>query len=589
MSSVEWVGIDWLGRGWLLILAFTAAAFLVAALRSPCRHLFGTERAFQLWLLVPLAMLASQLPHAAAVPVVVSSPMVTAITSVASAFPISGLASDAVDWRLWAGLLWLVGSAISLSLAALAQSRYRVRLRGATSFIDERSRWPMLRASGSDIGPALVGAWRSRIVLPADFECRYDATEQMLILAHETTHARRRDGWWCLLAQFVVAMLWFHPLAWWALAALRHDQELACDAAVLRQHGAQRRSYANAMLKTQSAAFALPVGCPWSPRHPVTERIAMLKLQQPDLLRRRAGGVLLAFAAIGMVAAVYAATPSPQAKADAGISDHYTLKIDVAMAGHPDPMHFIRCLKPGEYTELSGTDTSKLSWQGRFAVSPVAGGQLEVSAQVDTRFDRGGGNVRTQSAKPIVRTVPGQQANIVFGQIVDGKHLENAKLENNTIKIGVTPSPGCRVSESATLRRESPQVATAGRGVSASHREYQLNTSIELTSNDGHADNVRRATLALCVNSGKTMTFKVHDWLLDVTPETEGDDRLRVDVLASDLEHRKLAQVSMHGQVNGMLHADGSSPDGKSRYVMEVTPLDGCPARNVDGIPKKRV
>ncbi len=133
----------------------------------------------------------------------------------------------------------------------------------------------------------------------------------------------------------------------------------------------------------------------------------MLKRQQPDLVRRRTGGVLLAFVAIGMVGAVYATTPRPQAKAGDGISNYYKLKIDVAMAGHPDSMHFTRCLKPGEYTELSGTDTSKLSWQGRFAVTPAADGQLEVSAQVDTRFDRGGGNVRTQSAKPIVHTMPG--------------------------------------------------------------------------------------------------------------------------------------------------------------------------------------
>jgi beta-lactamase regulating signal transducer with metallopeptidase domain len=588
MSSLELMTVDWLGRGWLLILAFTAAVLVVAVLRKPCRRLFGTERAFHLWLLPPLALLASQLPHAAVAPVVVWSPVISAITA-ATALPVQVAGSGAVDWRVWAVLLWLLGSMLSLLLAALAQSRYRVRLRGATSVVDVRSRWPLLRAPGSDIGPALVGAWRSRIVLPADFEYRYDATEQMLILAHETTHAHRRDGWWCLLAQLVVAIFWFHPLAWWALAALRHDQELACDAAVLRAHGTQRRSYANAMLKTQSAAFALPVGCPWSPRHPITERIAMLKLQQPDLLRRRAGGVLLSFLAIGVAGAVYATTPSPQTKAGEGISDHYTLKIDVAMAGHPDSTHFIRCLKPGEYTELSGTDTSKLSWQGRFAVSPVAGGQLEVSTQVDTRFDHGNGNVRTQSAKPIVRTMPGQQASIVFGQIVDGKQPGNAKLENNTIKIGVTPSPGCRASESADARNESSQAAAVAQGVSASHREYQLNTSIELTGNDGHADHVKRATLALCVNSGKTMTFKVHDWLLDVTPESEGGDRLRVDVVASDLEHRKLAQASMHGQVNGMLHADGSSPDGNSRYVMEVTPLDGCPARNVDGTQQKQV
>lgn len=169
----------------------------------------------------------------------------------------------------------------------------------------------------------------------------------------------------------------------------------------------------------------------------------MLKMQQPDLFRRRAGGVLLAVLAIGVAGAVYASTPSPQANVGGGISDRYTLKIDVAMAGHSDSMHFIRCLKPGEYAELSGTDASKLSWQGRFAVSPEASGQLEISAEVDTRFDRGGGNVRTQSAKPIVRTMPGQQASIVFGQVVDGGPQQSGKLEDNTINIALTPSMGC--------------------------------------------------------------------------------------------------------------------------------------------------
>lgn len=442
MSSIDALVTAWTARGWLALLAFTAAVLVVAAVRRPCRHLFGTGLAFQLWLLPPLAVLASQLPHAAVAPVVVWSPVISAITS-AAALPVQAAGSAVIDWRTWVVLAWLLGSVLSLLLAALAQSRYRARLRGATRIVDEHSHWPMLRAPGSDIGPALVGAWRSRIVLPADFECRYDATEQMLILAHEITHARRRDGWWCLLAQFVVAMFWFHPLAWWAIAALRHDQELACDAAVLREHGTRRHSYANAMLKTQSAVFALPVGCPWSPRHPITERIAMLKMQQPDLFRRRAGGVLLAVLAIGVAGAVYASTPSPQANVGGGISDRYTLKIDVAMAGHSDSMHFIRCLKPGEYAELSGTDASKLSWQGRFAVSPEASGQLEISAEVDTRFDRGGGNVRTQSAKPIVRTMPGQQASIVFGQVVDGGPQQSGKLEDNTINIALTPSMGC--------------------------------------------------------------------------------------------------------------------------------------------------
>jgi beta-lactamase regulating signal transducer with metallopeptidase domain len=470
MNSLEWIGIDWFARGWLLILAFTAAMLLVAALRKPCRRLFGTERAFQLWLLPPLAMLASQLPHAAVAPVVLWPPIVTAITAAATALPAHVAGSGAIDWRAWAVLLWLFGSIASLLLATLVQSRYRLRLRGATSVVDARSRWPMLRATGTDIGPALVGAWRSRIVLPADFESRYDATEQMLILAHEATHARRRDGCWCLLAQLVLAMCWFHPLAWWALSALRHDQELACDAAVLREHGTQRRSYAHAMLKTQSATFALPVGCPWSPRHPVTERIAMLKLQQPDLFRRRAGGVFVALCAIGVAGAVYATTPSPQAKVGDGLSDHYTLKIDVAMGGKPASMHFVACLKPGQYAKMSGTAAKNLSWHGRFAVSPAAGGQLEVRAQVDTRFDRGSGNVHTQSAKPVVRTMPGQKATIVFGQVVYGRQFKGVMLQDNTIKIDVTPSQGCLASESTETSHE-PQAATDARDVSARHRE----------------------------------------------------------------------------------------------------------------------
>jgi beta-lactamase regulating signal transducer with metallopeptidase domain len=321
----ELLAIDWLGRGWLLVLAFTSSVLIVAALRRACRRLFGAERAFQLWLLPPLAMLASQLPHAAATTIVAWSPVVSAITSRASAAPAHAAEAVSSSWRAWTMLLWLLGSLVTLSLAAIAQWRYLMRLRGAIHVTDARSGWPTLRAPGADIGPALIGAWRSRIVLPADFERRYDTTEQMLILAHEAIHARRHDGWWCLLAQLAAALFWFHPLAWWALAALRHDQEMACDAAVLREHGEHRRSYANAMLKTQSATFALPVGCAWSPRHPLTERIAMLKLPRPGRVRRSIGMITgLSLAAVTM-GSVYAASTPPDS--------HMTTKASAATSG----------------------------------------------------------------------------------------------------------------------------------------------------------------------------------------------------------------------------------------------------------------
>jgi beta-lactamase regulating signal transducer with metallopeptidase domain len=123
MNSLDLVGIDWLGHGWLLILAFTAAVLVVAVLRKPCRRLFGTERAFHLWLLPPLAVLASQLPHAAVAPVVVLSPVVSAITSMAAALPAHAVGSGVVDWRAWVVLLWLLGSIAAGGTRAIALPR----------------------------------------------------------------------------------------------------------------------------------------------------------------------------------------------------------------------------------------------------------------------------------------------------------------------------------------------------------------------------------------------------------------------------------------------------------------------------------
>ena len=449
MSSLESLAQEWTARGWLALLAFSMTVLVVAALRRPCRRWFGAERAFQLWLLPPLAMLASQLPHPASTPMD-ALPAVVYVIAAAAALPAHAATATAFDWRSAAMLLWLVGSIAALGLAATVQWRYRRRLIGATPMPDVAMRWPVLRASGVDVGPALVGAWRVRIVLPADFDSRYDATERALILAHEATHARRRDGWWCLCAQVVAAVCWFHPLAWWALAALRHDQELACDAAVLRGRRRQRRSYATAMLKTQSAAFPLPVGCPWSPRHPITERIAMLKSNPPSPRNRRIGRTLLTVLAVSAAGLVYAASPATQPASTTAPADRFTLAIEVATHGHPASMHFTRCVRAGEPFDVSGSDDPGFSWDGRFAVTPVAKGQLEVRGKFHMRVAQGGGDTREFSGQPVVRTLPGRKAIIVFGQKVDGDHLAAVKLTDNTVRIDLTPTRGCSRDALAT-------------------------------------------------------------------------------------------------------------------------------------------
>jgi hypothetical protein len=335
-------------------------------------------------------------------------------------------------------LLWLTGAASALLLGCLAQRQYRQRLAGASPLRTPSSRWPVLLAADTSVGPAAVGAWRCRIVLPSDFERRYDPAEQSLILAHEMAHAHRRDGWWCLLAQLVMAAFWFHPVAWWALAAFRHDQELACDAAVLREHGAQRHIYAQAMLKTQSAMFVLPIGCNWSPRHPITERIAMLKLPRPSR-RRRIFGMLALFSLVLAVSglAFAASQPGPQVSpsghADKG--QRYTLKLAFGVDGQPARLHATSCLASGEYYTNLQTGIGKLPpWHGRYTVVPAEHGMLEVQAHLS------GGSLPAP-VDPRVRTHPGQTATIQVGQQAAGKGSKVA--EDHTIRIELTPSVGC--------------------------------------------------------------------------------------------------------------------------------------------------
>jgi beta-lactamase regulating signal transducer with metallopeptidase domain len=416
-----------LARGWVLLLAYTAATVVVGVLRRPCRRWFGAEAACRLWLLLPLAMLASQWPHAVTqaghLP-----PLVYAITTAGGSLSTRAGGAPAVDPRAWWLLLWLAGATTVAAVTIVAQWRYRRRLAGAAPMPGTASRWPVWRAATTDVGPALVGAWRARIVLPADFERRYDATERTLVLAHENAHARRGDGWWCLCAQMLVTMLWFHPLAWLALRALRRDQELACDAAVLRRHGKCRRSYANALLKTSPAALALPVGCAWSPRHPLAERIAMLKQPSPSLSRRIAGMAAGSAVALAVAGSVYAASAPLRAHpAATATGREYQLDMKIELATdrdghrHAEQASLALCMAPGQAASASLPD-----WKVEATTTPAGAGQVRIELAV---ADHG----NTPLARSQLQGAVGEPLHVT-GKGVDGRH---------TYVLYVTPHDGC--------------------------------------------------------------------------------------------------------------------------------------------------
>lgn len=294
-------------------LAGSAAVLLTVALARPLRRWAGADCAYRLWWMVPLAMLAVLLParveriEAASLPLVAHASDAPGTAGMAIAMTAKAV-PDAGTWML---LVWILGLALVAWRCIRGHRRFvaglgRLRPEGDGLFESE----------AIDGLPAVVGLG-GRIVLPADFRTRFTPAERALVLAHERVHVRRRDVWWNLLAVALCALHWFNPLAWWALRRFRIEQELACDAAVLDQARGHRRSYAEALVKTQLSGSAVPLACQWPGTHPLKERIEMLMQPLPRRIGRGIGTTLVVASAFAFATAVWAAQP-PRVEPAAG-------------------------------------------------------------------------------------------------------------------------------------------------------------------------------------------------------------------------------------------------------------------------------
>jgi len=286
-------------------LAASVAILLVWAIRKPVRERFGAQAAYALWLIPLLAALAGFAPRPQAGTAI--DPIVLTATTAGArlAAPVLN-ANPSLPGLLLA--IWLVGALAATALLLIRQARFVASL-GRLERVAPR----LFRAEHSGVGPAVVGALRPRIVAPADFEARFDATEQQLILAHEQVHLERGDARINALAAAIQCLCWFNPLAHLAARLLRIDQELACDAAVLSQLPSARRLYAELLLKTQLATQPLPLGCHWpaGSEHPLKERIVMLTSPLPHAARRSLGVAAVATLSLGAACAAWAANPKP--------------------------------------------------------------------------------------------------------------------------------------------------------------------------------------------------------------------------------------------------------------------------------------
>jgi hypothetical protein len=164
--------------------------------------------------------------------------------------PVEVESRSAWGWRSWLVVGLLGTTALGLSrlawgLRAMRRLRHASQPLGnqslddvlATLRAEMRCLKPVeLRTSRVLATPATIGWRRILILLPEDWTS-WDDAERRAVLAHELAHVCRGDFFAGLLAQFSVAIQFYHPLAHWLAARLRLEQELAADAWTARLSG----------------------------------------------------------------------------------------------------------------------------------------------------------------------------------------------------------------------------------------------------------------------------------------------------------------------------------------------------------------
>ena len=225
------------------------------------------------------------------------------------------------SWTVPAGMpweaIWIGGAALWIALKLIAWIRFRAALDASSAPLEMAGPIPACAPRGlfarrasfvaSDLPgtPFVTGLINPRICLPHDFAERYRPEEQGWMIRHELMHVTRHDLWMQLAWESLRAAFWFNPLVHIGARAMRDDQELACDQAILGECDAEARySYGKTLIESAGAGWH-PIALPFFGKH--KERIAMLARHRSSRLRNVIGLALCA--ALGACALT---SPAPE-------------------------------------------------------------------------------------------------------------------------------------------------------------------------------------------------------------------------------------------------------------------------------------
>lgn len=365
-SLLDWLAGMSLSAGLVLLLIF--------CLRKPLSRWLGAEYAYCLWLLIPLHFLGNLLLPKTIGVAPIELPVTLVVSPGTAVAPSAG--TPTVLWVL--GGLWIAGAVYYLARLLLELVALRRLVRQSRPIPEELSAIDLANISvrfSTAVSTPLAAGWlKPLLLLPDDFTRRYSTEEQTLIVSHERAHMRRRDNICNLLARLIGCVFWFHPLFIVAQRCYRFDQEVACDALVLRQcHSHERQAYGHALVKSAIRRPAVTVVSPWQSRSTIKERIMSLNAHHKKPLRNLVAGALLAPVLVigtlalstNVMADANATAPKeaipikpirpyyPKKALKNGVEGRVTLAFSVASNGKAENIKVLRSNPPGVFDEVA--------------------------------------------------------------------------------------------------------------------------------------------------------------------------------------------------------------------------------------------
>jgi beta-lactamase regulating signal transducer with metallopeptidase domain len=160
--------------------------------------------------------------------------------------------------------IWAIGAALLLARAVVghaivARLVHGARLLTGADLIlgSDRLEARHVRVLVSDqIATPITTNWRRPVIILPESAAQWTEERRRIVLVHELAHIVRGDCAAQTVATFALALLWFHPLAWLAVARLKAEAEYAADDVVLSS-GTTGVVYASHLLELARAAVPM--------------------------------------------------------------------------------------------------------------------------------------------------------------------------------------------------------------------------------------------------------------------------------------------------------------------------------------------